>query len=59
LINIGVNTGVLPTKGLALPLVSYGRSNTVATLFAIGLLARIHHELNGGQKRLVQGGRVR
>jgi cell division protein FtsW len=59
LINIGVNTGVLPTKGLALPLVSYGRSSTVVTLVAIGLLVRIHHELNGGQKRLVQRGQVR
>ena len=44
-INIGVNTGLLPTKGLALPLVSYGRSSTVVTLVALGLLARVHHEL--------------
>src|SRR5690606_22641687 len=45
-INIGVNAGVLPTKGLALPLVSYGRSSTVATLGALGLLARIYYEVN-------------
>jgi cell division protein FtsW len=45
LINMGVNTGVLPTKGLALPLGSYGRSSTVVTLIALGLLARIYHEL--------------
>jgi cell division protein FtsW len=58
-INIGVNSGLLPTKGLPLPLVSYGRSSTVATLCALGLLLRIHHELHGGQKRLVQRGYVR
>lgn len=44
-INIGVNTGLLPTKGLTLPLVSYGRSSTVISLVALGLLMRIHHEL--------------
>ena len=58
-INIGVNTGLLPTKGLPLPLVSYGRSSTVVTLIALGLLLRIHRELYGSQKRLVQRGYVR
>ena len=43
-INIGVNTGVLPTKGLTLPLVSYGRSSMIVVLAAIGLVLRIHHE---------------
>jgi cell division protein FtsW len=50
-INIGVNTGLLPTKGLTLPLLSYGRSSTVVTLAALGLLFRIHHELIGAEKR--------
>ena len=45
-INIGVNMGLLPTKGLTLPLVSYGRSSLIITLVSIGLLLRIHHELN-------------
>jgi cell division protein FtsW len=58
-INIGVNTGLLPTKGLALPLVSYGRTSTVVTLIALGLLFRIHREVHGSQKRLVQRGFVR
>jgi cell division protein FtsW len=58
-INIGVNTGLLPTKGLPLPLVSYGRSSTVVTLIALGVLMRIHRELYGNQKRLVQRGYVR
>jgi len=44
-INMGVNTGLLPTKGLTLPLISYGRTSVVVTLVALGLLARIHHEV--------------
>jgi len=44
-INVGVNMGMLPTKGLTLPLVSYGRSSLIVTMIAIGLLMRIHHEL--------------
>jgi cell division protein FtsW len=44
-INIGVNMGLLPTKGLPLPLVSYGRSSLIITMISIGLLLRIHHEL--------------
>lgn len=44
-INIGVNIGLLPTKGLTLPLMSYGRSSVVATLLAIGLIARVEHEV--------------
>jgi cell division protein FtsW len=58
-VNIGVNSGLLPTKGLPLPLISYGRASTVVTLVALGFLLRIHHELYGGQKRLVQRGHVR
>ena len=44
-INIGVNMGLLPTKGLTLPLISYGRSSLIVTMACIGLLLRIHHEL--------------
>ena len=44
-VNIGVNTGLLPTKGLTLPLISYGRTSVVITLISLGLLARIHHEI--------------
>jgi cell division protein FtsW len=58
-VNIGVNAGLLPTKGLPLPLISYGRASTVVTLVSLGFLLRIHHELYGGQKRLVQRGYVR
>jgi cell division protein FtsW len=44
-INVGVNMGLLPTKGLTLPLISYGRSSLIVTMISIGLLLRIHHEL--------------
>jgi cell division protein FtsW len=43
-INVGVNMGVLPTKGLTLPLMSYGRSSLVVTLAWVGLLLRVYHE---------------
>ena len=43
-INIGVNMGVLPTKGLTLPLMSYGRSSMIVTLAWVGLLLRVYHE---------------
>ena len=46
-INIGVNMGILPTKGLALPLMSYGGSSLVVNSFAIGLVMRVDHELRG------------
>lgn len=45
-INIGVNMGLLPTKGLPLPLVSYGRSSLIVTLAGIGFVLRTHHELS-------------
>jgi cell division protein FtsW len=43
-INIGVNMGLLPTKGLTLPLVSYGGSSLIVSCMCIGVLARIYHE---------------
>ena len=39
--NMGVNLGILPTKGLTLPLMSYGGSAIVATCVALGILFRI------------------
>ena len=44
-INIGVSMGLLPTKGLTLPLLSYGRSSMLVTLAWVGMLLRIHHEV--------------
>lgn len=45
IINIGVNVGVLPTKGLTLPLMSSGGCSLIIGLVAIGLLLRIDYEL--------------
>lgn len=48
-ISIGVNTGLLPTKGLALPLISYGRASAVVTLFMLGILFRIGRETEASE----------
>lgn len=45
IISMGVNTGLLPTKGLTLPLISYGKTSVVVTLLALGILFRIAHEV--------------
>ena len=44
IVNIGVNTGMLPTKGLTLPLVSFGGSALVAACCAIAVLLRVDWE---------------
>lgn len=44
-INIGVNMGILPTKGLTLPLMSYGGSSITITCISIALLLRVAGEL--------------
>ena len=46
LVNIGVNLGVLPTKGLTLPLISSGGSSMLMVLVAIGIVLRIKYELD-------------
>jgi len=50
-INIGVNVGVLPTKGLTLPLLSFGGSGIVANCVALAILMRIDFE----NRRLLRG----
>lgn len=44
LINVGVNTGLLPTKGLTLPFLSYGGSSILVVCAAVGVLLRIDQE---------------
>ena len=50
-INIGVNMGVLPTKGLTLPLLSFGGSGIVANCISLAILLRIDYE----NRRLLRG----
>jgi len=53
-INMGVNLGALPTKGLTLPLMSYGGSAILMNLCAIAVVLRIDHE----NRRMMMGGRA-
>ncbi|MCD8515853.1 MAG: putative lipid II flippase FtsW [Burkholderiaceae bacterium] len=53
-INIGVCLGLLPTKGLTLPLISYGGSGLVMNLVALSLVARVDYE----NRLLMRGGRT-
>ncbi len=52
-INMGVNLGALPTKGLTLPLMSYGGSAIMMNLIAIAIVLRIDNE----NRSLMRGGR--
>jgi cell division protein FtsW len=53
-INMGVNLGLLPTKGLTLPLVSYGGSGILLNCIAVALLLRVDYE----NRVLMRGGKV-
>ena len=53
-VSMGVNLGLLPTKGLTLPLMSYGGSAILMNLVAIAVVLRIDYE----NKVLMRGGRV-
>ncbi|MBL8326822.1 MAG: putative lipid II flippase FtsW [Rubrivivax sp.] len=53
-INMGVNLGVLPTKGLTLPLMSYGGSAIVMNLVALAIVLRVDSE----SRSMMRGGRA-
>jgi len=53
-VSIGVNLGLLPTKGLTLPLISYGGSSVLGTCAALGLLLRISYELDRAERQVAR-----
>ncbi len=62
-VSMGVNLGILPTKGLTLPLISSGGSSVLMTCAALGMLLRVSYELDRAERRHAarlrgDGGRV-
>ncbi len=55
-VSMGVNLGVLPTKGLTLPLISSGGSSILMTCVAMGLLLRVSYELERTQRQVALRG---
>ena len=53
-INMGVNLGALPTKGLTLPLMSFGGSAILLNLIALAIVLRVYYE----NRLLMHGGRL-
>lgn len=54
LVSIGVNLGLLPTKGLTLPLISSGGSSVLMTCVALGLLLRVSYELDRAERQVAK-----
>ena len=53
-VSIGVNLGLLPTKGLTLPLISSGGSSVLMTCAALGLLLRVSYELDRAERQVAK-----
>uniref|UniRef100_UPI0011CAC25A putative lipid II flippase FtsW n=1 Tax=Vulcaniibacterium gelatinicum TaxID=2598725 RepID=UPI0011CAC25A len=54
LVSIGVNLGLLPTKGLTLPLISSGGSSVLMTCAALGLLLRVSYEYERARRQVAR-----
>jgi len=53
-VSMGVNLGILPTKGLTLPLISSGGSSVLMTCAAMGLLLRVSYELDRAERQVAK-----
>ncbi|MFC6841399.1 putative lipid II flippase FtsW [Xanthomonas theicola] len=53
-VSVGVNLGILPTKGLTLPLISAGGSSVLMTCVAMGLLLRVSYELDRAERQVAR-----
>ncbi|MGH8082839.1 MAG: putative lipid II flippase FtsW [Lysobacter sp.] len=53
-VSIGVNLGLLPTKGLTLPMISYGGSSVLMSCAALGVLLRVSYELDRAQRQVAR-----
>lgn len=58
-VNLGVNLGVLPTKGLTLPFMSYGGNSLIVSCVMVALLLRIESETRVEQVTIKPAGRRR
>ncbi len=58
-INIGVNIGLLPTKGLTLPLFSFGGNSLIVSCLLVGILLRIDYEIRAAEVAPETQGRTR
>ncbi len=56
IVNIGVNLGLFPTKGLTLPLMSYGGNSIIVGCILLAVLLRVDRETRVGNRSLAQGG---
>lgn len=56
IINVGATVGLLPTKGLTLPLISYGGSNLLTMVTSVVILLRIDFETRTSQAQAISGG---
>ena len=54
LIHVGVNTGLLPTKGLTLPFISYGGSSMLIVCLSMGILLRIDIENKSSPRKKIE-----